>query len=62
MCRVDEHGKGRLIDGGEIIGDGLLTGVKVISTEMQYKTITEMQYKTIRNQSKYCFLALNYLC
>jgi hypothetical protein len=29
---MDEHGHGRLGDGGKIIGDVLLTGVEVVST------------------------------
>jgi hypothetical protein len=32
MYRMDEHGHGRSRDGGEIIGDVLLTGVEGVST------------------------------
>jgi hypothetical protein len=32
MYRMDEHGHGRSGDGGEIIGDKLLTGVEGVST------------------------------
>jgi hypothetical protein len=32
MYKVDEHGQGRLGDGGEIFGNVLLTGVAVVST------------------------------
>jgi hypothetical protein len=31
MYRMDEHGHGRSGDGGELIGDVLLTGVKGVS-------------------------------
>jgi hypothetical protein len=32
LYRMNEHGHGRLGDGGAIVGDGLLTGVEVVST------------------------------
>jgi hypothetical protein len=39
LYEMDEHGHGRLGDGGEIIGDVLLTGVESVSTGGKWRRI-----------------------